>query len=159
MNIVTVGIGGWAVSEDPDDLLKTYALGSCLAVLAYDRLRHIGGMIHLALPDSGKVRDQEHYPAAYFADSGISLLVRQMEDLGSCRRNWWIKLIGGAAMMDQTGIFDIGKRNILAAKRILWQHGLGPIAEDTGSDHSRTVSLQVSDGATTISSGSRHWQL
>lgn len=61
--------------------------------------------------------------------------------------------------MDPGGFFDIGKRNILAAKRILWGSSLGPVAEDTGGSISRTVSIAVSDGATTISSGHKQWTI
>lgn len=61
--------------------------------------------------------------------------------------------------MDDKGIFDIGKRNLLAAKRILWKSSLGAIAEDTGGEISRTVSVRVGDGETTISSGSKTWKI
>ena len=61
--------------------------------------------------------------------------------------------------MDPKGIFDIGKRNVLAIKRSLWRSSLGPIAEDTGGTTSRTVSMNVADGAISLSAGPRQWTI
>ncbi|HOT63020.1 MAG TPA: hypothetical protein PLU93_09165 [Treponemataceae bacterium] len=61
--------------------------------------------------------------------------------------------------MDDRGIFDIGKRNVLAAKRILWMSSLGAIAEDTGGEISRTVSVHVATGVMTVTSGGKTWEI
>ena len=47
-----IGIGHFKVSAKPGDEIKTYALGSCIAVVLYDKKAKIAGMIHIALPDS-----------------------------------------------------------------------------------------------------------
>ena len=52
MTDLTIGIGEWAVSADASRALKTFALGSCVAVLIYDVKIRVAGMIHIALPDS-----------------------------------------------------------------------------------------------------------
>jgi chemotaxis protein CheD len=159
VSLVNIGVGEWAVSREPKDTLKTYALGSCVAVLIYDTRLMLAGMIHIALPDSsvdfGRARDQP----GYFADTGLPLMIEEMKSHGAVRANVWVKLAGGASVMDPGGFFDIGKRNILAAKRILWGSSLGPLAEDTGGNASRTVSFAVSNGETTISSGQRQWTI
>jgi chemotaxis protein CheD len=159
MGIVTVGIGEWAVSRDEADTLKTYALGSCVAVLIYDSRLRIAGMIHVALPDSSVDAERARSLPGYFADTGLPRMIEEMKALGAVRASVWVKLAGGASVMDPGGFFDIGKRNILAAKRILWGSSLGPVAEDTGGALSRTVSFAVSDGATTVSSGPEQWAI
>ncbi len=159
MALLTVGIGEWMVSNNPQDILKTYALGSCLAVLIYDHKRCIAGMIHIALPDSSIDPVKAQKRPGYFADTGLPLMIEAMKKLGAERPNVRVKLAGGAAVMDDKGIFDIGKRNLLAAKRILWKSSLGAIAEDTGGDMSRTVTMLVEDGSATVSSGSNQWKL
>lgn len=159
MGLVNVGIGEWAVSSDPSDELKTYALGSCVAVIIYDARLSIAGMIHVALPDSKVDPERARTKPGYFADTGLPFMIEEMKRRGAVRENVWVKLAGGAAVMDPGGLFDIGKRNILAAKRILWGSSLGPVAEDTGGTMSRTVSIAVADGATTVSSGQRQWKI
>lgn len=159
MAIYTVGIGDWAIATAPDDILKTYALGSCLAVIITDVKLGITGMIHIALPDSTIDPVKAQNKPGYFADTGLALMIEEMKKHGSVRANVRVKLAGGAAVMDDKGIFDIGKRNILAAKRLLWKSSLGAIAEDTGGEISRTLTVKAMDGETTISSGNKEWQI
>ncbi|MDA8427540.1 MAG: chemotaxis protein CheD [Treponema sp.] len=159
MSILTVGIGEWTVSSEASDVIKTYALGSCVAVLIYDTKLAIAGMIHIALPDSKVDAERARSLPGYFADTGLPLMIEEMKRRGAARGSVWVKLAGGASVMDPGGFFDIGKRNILAAKRILWGSSLGPLAEDTGGDLSRTVSFAVADGQTTISSGPKTWTI
>ena len=159
MNLRNVGIGEWVVSKDPADCIKTYALGSCVAVCIYDVKARIAGMIHVALPESSIDPEKARSLPGYFADVGLPLMIEEMKKGGATREGVWVKLIGGSSVMDPGSLFDIGKRNILAVKRVLWKSSLGPLAEDLGGDISRTVSLNVVDGETTVSSGQRVWKL
>jgi len=155
----TVGIGEWAVSSNPADIIKTYALGSCVAVCIYDSKLRVAGMIHIALPDSVVDVEKGKTLPGYFADTGLPLMIEEMKKMGVLRAHLWVKLAGGSSIMDSVGMFDIGKRNILAVKKQLWRSSLGPIAEDVGGMISRTVSLAVSTGETTLSSGNRSWTI
>jgi hypothetical protein len=75
-------------------------------------------------------------------------------------RGLQIKLIGGATILDKMGSFNIGKRNVLGIKRLLWQYGLGAVAEDVGGELSRTVRVEVPSGLVRISSpGLPVWQV
>lgn len=159
MATITLGVGDWAVSSNPDDLIKTYALGSCVAVLIYDVSLRVAGMAHVALPDSAVDPAKALKQPGYFADVGVSVLIEEMKRRGVTRAHVWVKLAGGSAVMDPKGIFDIGKRNVLAIKRALWRSSLGPIAEDTGGSSSRTVSMAVADGTISLSAGPRQWSL
>ncbi len=159
MGLLNVGIGEWAVSDDASDILKTYALGSCVAVIIYDARLAIAGLIHVALPDSKVDPGRAASMPGYFADTGLPRMIEDMKLRGAVRANVWVKLAGGAAVMDPAGLFDIGKRNVLAAKRILWGSSLGPIAEDTGGAMGRTVSISVADGETVVYSGQRQWTI
>ncbi|HCM25416.1 MAG: chemotaxis protein CheD [Treponema sp. GWB1_62_6] len=156
---LTIGIGEWAVSKNAEDVLKTYALGSCVAVMIYDSRTRIAGLIHVALPESSIDTERAKVQPGYFADTGLPRMIQEMKDLGATRGTVWVKLAGGAAVMDARNFFDIGKRNILAVKRILWKSSLGPLAEDTGGTNSRTVSFSVDDGAVKLSSGPKSWNI
>lgn len=159
MSIHNVGIGEWVVSSDPADIIKTYALGSCLAVIIYDSKLGIAGLIHIALPDSTIDPAKAKTRPGYFADTGLPVMIEEMKKRGAVRAHIHVKMAGGASIMDDKGIFDIGKRNILAAKRILWKSSLGAVAEDTGGEISRTVTVKVADAETTVSSGNKQWQI
>jgi chemotaxis protein CheD len=156
---IDVGIGDIGVSSKADDVLKTYALGSCVAVIAFDPEKKIAGMIHIALPESKVNPDKAVKRPGYFADSGLPAFIKAMEKAGANRRKLRIKLAGGATIMDENRQFDIGRRNMIAIKRFLWKEGLGVLKEDVGGSISRTVTLEVGSGAVTLTNAKDTWSL
>lgn len=156
MSQINVGIGELAVSKTKDQILKTFGLGSCVAIIALDPKARVVGLIHIALPDSSINPEKAVKQPGYFADTGIPYLLREMSKLGSHPKGQGliIKLIGGARVMDPNERFNIGKRNILAIKKILWSYNLAVVAEETGGSISRTVDVNAGNGRVTISQGS-----
>jgi chemotaxis protein CheD len=152
-----VGIGDFQVSNDLTVEIKTYALGSCVALIAWDSEVRVGGLIHLALPDSSINQDKAAVQPAYFVDTGIPLFLNALGQLGANRRTSYLKLVGGASVLDNENNFDIGRRNILAVKKVLWKYGMGIHKEDTGGDISRTVTLWIIDGKIEISNSNKKW--
>jgi chemotaxis protein CheD len=49
-------------------------------------------------------------------------------------------------VLDNEGVFQIGKRNYLAARKILWKAGILISAEAVGGEVSRTTRLEVATG-------------
>jgi chemotaxis protein CheD len=159
MTDVVVGIGQFEISGQAEQRLKTYGLGSCVAVVMYDRRKKIAGMLHVAYPEvlanSKKVEDLP----GYFVDTGMPLFISAMQKLDVQKSDMWIALVGGSSIMDETERFNIGKRNTLAVKKWLWKAGLGVLKEDTGGEHYRNVSIAVESGEMCISNGTGTWSL
>ena len=148
-----IGIGEYAVSDKIDDLLKTMALGSCVGVVFLAPKFHAAGMAHVALPDSGISQEKKEALPAYFADSAIPMMIEQFKRLGVTKSSEiTVKLVGGASIMDPNGTFNIGKRNVLAIRKVLWKHRLGARKEDVGKNYSRTVKVEVKTGKILVSS-------
>jgi chemotaxis protein CheD len=156
---IDVGIGEYGVSSQAGDEIKTYALGSCVAVIAWDPERHVAGLIHIALPEAKVNPDKAKIRPGYFADTGLPAFVKAMEKQGANRRKLKIKLAGGASIMDENRQFDIGRRNMIAIKRFLWKEALGVVKEDTGGTISRTVSIDVATGEVLLSNAKGTWTL
>lgn len=150
--LVTVGISEFVVSNDPNATLITHALGSCIAVLAYDAIRQYGGLLHYLLPLSKGSPEKAASRPAIFADTGIPALFKAMYELGSSKADITIKLAGGAKRFDDGGVFDIGKRNYAAARKVLRKNRVDIAAEDVGGTKPRTAQLRLSDGLVTIRS-------
>ena len=55
--------------------------------------------------------------------------------------------------MDSQGTFQIGKRNYLAAKRILWKAGVLIAAEAVGGEVSRTTRMEIATGRMWVREG------
>ncbi len=157
MATLVAGIGDLVASKSQSDELKTFALGSCVAVIVRDPTSFITGLLHIALPDNAVNLDKAALTPAYFANTGIPLLFNKMKELGLNRmgNHLMIKLAGGANISDENNVFNIGKRNILAVKKILWQMGMGPVAEDLGGNISRTVTVNVNTGKIVVTSSKR----
>ncbi len=154
-----VGIGEMFVGKTPGDTIKTYALGSCVAVMIYDKASKASGMIHIALPESKINAEKAAKKPGYFADTGIPVLLQKFTAIGGNQRRAQIKLAGGASIMDEKKTFDIGRRNVIAVKRALWKSGLGAIAEDVGGNISRTVSIDIESGKIDLNNAQKTWSL
>lgn len=154
-----IGIGEFKIAKSQTDSLKTYALGSCVAVLIYDTDNKIAGLIHIALPESKvNAKKAERLPG-YFADTGLPLFLKSYRDAGGNPAKAKIKLVGGASIMDENKTFDIGRRNVIAIKRHLWKNRLGVVKADVGGSRSRTVSIDVADGKVIISNSKEKWTI
>ena len=99
--------------------------------------------------------DRARKQPATFADSGIALLFQTAYAQGVDKKRCVVRLIGGAEVAGLQGIgaLNVGKRNILMARQILWQNGVIIAGESTGGTIPRTVALRASDGVVEVSSG------
>ncbi len=161
MSIIYVGIGEWAASSDPQTKIRTLGLGSCIGVVAYCQASNVGGLLHIALPDSQINAQRAASKPGVFADTGIPLFLKDLQELGvNYKQRLIIKLIGGATIMDANQVFNIGKRNLLAVKKILWANQLGALVEEVGGQFSRSVELDIATGKTRINSPGRgSWEI
>jgi len=162
MGQVILGVGDYGASNRQSDEVKTFALGSCVSVILLDPKTRTVGMAHVALPDSSINKMKATEKPGYFADTAIPALLAEMSKFGCDKKGkgMVVKLCGGANVMDTNDTFQIGKRNALAVKKVLWSYGMGAVAEDLGQNFSRTVTISVETGQVTLSSPGRpNWQL
>lgn len=146
MRTLVVGVGDCAVSNDPECVLVTHALGSCIGLLIHDPVARVGGLLHYMLPDSGIDAGKASRNPYMFADTGIPRLFHQCYELGAEKGRLIVRAAGAAQVMDPTGVFSIGKRNHQALRRILWKAGVLLQGEETGGFSSRTVRLEIATG-------------
>ncbi len=143
---VIIGVGDMAVSNNEQVILSTYALGSCIGVLAYDSVTKVGGILHLMLPDSTISPEKGAKQPAMFANTGLPLLFRAMGGLSAERHRVRIFVVGGAGMLSGSDPFKIGERNTIATLTFLKANGLSVIRQDVGGTINRTVHLEVGSG-------------
>jgi chemotaxis protein CheD len=149
MNIV-IGIGEYAVSKAKEDKLKTFALASCIAVIAYSPIRKVGGMVHIALP-SPTGKDIMHRPA-YFASTGVPLMINKLyDDFGCHKEELQIYIYGGADSINKNDIFRIGRRNIQAVTDAISELNLKIHKSDVGGYQSRTIEIDIAKGNVIVS--------
>jgi chemotaxis protein CheD len=140
-------VGDCQVSADPGTELVTHALGSCIALMFWDPVARVGGMLHFMLPDSGldRMPNGTANPCRY-ADTGTRILLRTVCESGGEKRRLVVRAAGGASVLGDGGLFEIGRKNYAALRKCLWQAGLLLHGEDVGGAEPRSVWLSVGDG-------------
>lgn len=150
--IIKVGMADLNVCTSPN-AITTLGLGSCVGIVLHDPIRKIAGMVHVMLPDSTKIINNEN--KAKFADTGIDALILEMTKIGADKRVLYAKIAGGAQMFafsNNNEMMRIGDRNVEATKIKLQQLGIAIKAEDTGANYGRTIEFYPETGMLLIKS-------
>ncbi|HET98502.1 MAG TPA: chemotaxis protein CheD [Desulfurivibrio alkaliphilus] len=147
---IVVGISDMKVSNNPEDVLITYSLGSCIGVAIWDPVAKVAGLLHYMLPDSSLDKGKAQAKPFMFADTGIPLLFKETYKFGAVKTRLVVKVVGGSQIMDNSGIFNIGKRNNAVLRKMFWKNNIMITKEDVGGSSNRTISIAVGSGLTTL---------
>ena len=146
-------------SSVPEDVIITYSLGSCIGMTLYDTEKRIGGLVHCMLPlskiDAAKAANNPFM----FIDSGVTAFLQVLFDMGAQRKTLVAKVAGGAQIMDDKGVFNIGERNNTVVRKMLWKNNILISGEDTGGSVPRTISLDLATGKTTLKAAGQEREL
>ena len=150
--VVKVGMADLNVCTPPD-VITTLGLGSCVGVVLYDPRKKISGMVHVMLPDSTKIKNNDNL--AKFADTGIDELIRRLVALGASKEALVAKIAGGAQMFafnSNNDMLRVGDRNVEATTNKLISLNIPIIASDTGLNYGRTIEFNPQTGELMIKS-------
>ena len=109
-------------------------LGSCVSVCLYDRKRKTGGMNHYRLPC---IREK-NIATANYGNVAIITLIRMMIHDGSKLKHLEAQIFGGA-YNPSVSKKDIGRENILIAKKTLARERIHITSEDVGGRKGRKI--------------------
>ena len=149
---IIVTVSDAKVSDNISDVIVTYSLGSCIGVCLYDNEKKIGGMLHYQLPDSKMNPERAMQNPFMYADTGMKKLVDKLISMGASKKRMQVKIAGGAAMDTGPKGFDIGKRNHLAIRKMLWKNGMLISSEDVGGSSPRNLYINIENGIVTVRS-------
>lgn len=141
-----VGVADMKVSNNLEESIITYSLGSCIGLVIYDPAVKVGGILHYMLPESSIDKTKAAARPYMFADSGIPRLFKTAYSFGAVKQRMKIYVAGGAEILDQSGFFNIGKRNYLALKKIFLKNNVMITQQDVGGNTNRTVRLEIRTG-------------
>ncbi|MHB0885193.1 MAG: chemotaxis protein CheD [Bacillota bacterium] len=150
--IVSIGLGEFSVSVDPETTLVAYGLGSCIGLTLYDPTAGAGGMAHVVLPE--RPSNSPDDGGARYADTAVDRLAAELERSGGKRGRMVVKMAGGAQLLTlplNGRRWDIGERNINAMRKALTRCGLTLATYDVGGAYGRTVRLRIHDGRVAVS--------
>ena len=147
-----IGVADMKIACQAGDELITFALGSCLGITVYDPVAHVGGMLHVMLPlstiDPGKATENPFT----FVDTGVPKLFLDCYKQGAQKPQLVVKVAGGASVQgdESKDLFQIGKRNFVMLRKLLWKNGVLLKAHDVGRTQARTMTLDIDTGEVTL---------
>jgi len=147
---IVIGVGDLAVSNNKDVVLSTYALGSCVGIVAYDPAVRVGGILHLMLPESSIAPDKAVRQPAMFADTGLHHFFRELAGFKAMASRLKLYVAGGACVLAGTDTFRIGERNVRATLDLLARSGCRTPVQDVGGFHNRTLHLDMGTACVTL---------
>jgi chemotaxis protein CheD len=152
--IHTVGVGDMKVSSMKGDLIVTHALGSCLGIAVHDPVASVGGLLHVMLPLSSIDPAKADRNPYMFVDTGFPTLLIECLKAGAQKQRLEIRVAGGANSQHrgENDFFQIGKRNFIILRKLLWKDGLLLKSYDVGGSNSRTMALEIGTGRVTVKS-------
>jgi chemotaxis protein CheD len=148
----TVGVSDMKLSAAAGDLIVTHALGSCIGVAIYDPSACVGGILHYMLPLSTVDPAKAAANPYMFGDTGIPSFFQEAYKLGAKKERLRIVMAGGAQVFEKQDFFDIGKRNIVIARKLFWKNNLMIAAEHVEGHIPRTLYLEMGSGRTWLTS-------
>lgn len=135
---IDVDTGGVEVSAEPV-VLQSVALGSCIALVLYQRKMKIGGLAHIMLPGpspSSKINTK------YTVDA-IDALLDRVTKLGAGINDLEISVVGGANVLQEGDIPDKVTKSVLD---YLQQLNLVVNCMRVGGVNRRSVFLETKTG-------------
>lgn len=141
--LINVGVAQSKIGSSPS-VLRTI-LGSCVSICIYDRMKKIGGLVHILLPTN-----QDHnVNLSKYADTGVPSLVNSLIKEGAKKEYLSAKIAGGASMFKfdaNLALGKIGDKNVEETKSALKRLGIPILAEDIGGSNGRVVDFYLEDG-------------
>ena len=133
-------------------VIRSTPLGSCVAVIAYDKTSKNGGIAHTMLP--GKSPTQEKAEENKYAENAIENLLDALKNLGSNKTNIEICLIGGANVLRKEN--DTTADNLIfSIFEVLEQKKLSIKKTSLGGYERRTAKLTLQTGIVSFTLGDK----
>ena len=106
-------------------VLSSIGLGSCVALIVYDRASCVGALAHILLPHEALSRAKGK--ASKFSSTAVPHVLEEMRALAEIASPE-ARLVGGASMFASLlkgGGINMGERNVIATRRALVEAVLG----------------------------------
>jgi len=132
-------------------ILQSKAIGSCVAIVAYDATKSIGALAHVMLPGRAPMEKKGRKKTRYAADA-INAMVSKMGKLGSKKDDIEVVLVGAANVLrreDDT----ICRDNIESILELLAEKRLKVKDQALGGTARRSVSLDIEQGIVSCAEG------
>lgn len=150
-SMTAVNFSEMKTSSNPVETLVAFSIGSGIGMTIHDPVGGVGGVLNFILPDSTKTNGTNPAKSPFmFADTGITAFLKALFEQGAKVENLKVVIAGGAHIIDQIGVFNIGQKNLEALKNSLADYDVKIHHEAIGGTQSRAISLEIGSGRSII---------
>jgi chemotaxis protein CheD len=129
------------ISNEPQWV--TTILGSCVSVCLFDKKKCIGGINHFMLP----YWNGEGLESPRYGNVAIAQLFQKMLGFGGKKEDIVCKIFGGAELLtEQVSVFNVGRRNIELAHKLISELGIPVTGSSTGGKLGRKIHFNTGTG-------------
>lgn len=135
-------------------ILRSVALGSCVAVILADPPKQRAALAHVMLPGKAPDKPARDDRTKYAVDA-IDAAAAMMRNMGSEPRDCCVTVVGGANVLrrpDDTVACD----NVRSNLSVLHEKGLRVVAQAVGGFQRRNVTIDVQTGIVAYAEGNSH---
>jgi chemotaxis protein CheD len=143
-----VPIGEFRISSDPRINLVTVT-GPCVALALFDPEAGVAGLLHVVLPGHRRRRRPGDHNA-FYADTGVPLLVEEMIKRGVSRDRLQATVVGGARISALAEFIDLGRLNVQVVTVLLQEWGIPVVAREVLGQVGRRISVDVATGSVCV---------
>jgi len=148
---ISIPIGHFAlkdtttISGDVYPKFIIYGLGSCVALILFDKKAKIHAMSHILLPSYQSVQEKTplKYPQKY-ASFAVKDLISETVTHGATKRNLKAVIVGGAKIF-KNHYNNIGEENVKVVKSELDKHEIKLVQEVVGGTSGRNIQFDTKD--------------
>ena len=128
-------------------LISIYGLGSCVALILFDKYNKICAMSHILLPQSNG-RKKIKYPHK-FADLSVKKLVEELINQGAKKERIQAIMVGGSKIFDLDNNI-MGENNIESTKQELRNLNIEITKENVGGSQGRIIKFDSNNLAISV---------
>lgn len=144
-----ISAGECYITKNTREILKAVRVASSIVVVVYDGEAGLGGMIHMALPDS-RIAANPGDGYRKFVDLALPEFIQELTGKGFSTVHGRTLIVGGSQLFNFGGgggnILNVGTRNAITARTILSREGIPVEKTETGGNKPRTVLLEMQTG-------------
>lgn len=141
-----IGIGEYIISTNKEDIVKTFALSTCVGIVIYDVNKKILAMAHVLLPKTINDNGAETYNSAKYADTAVYNVFRDMKRKYNCNIQDLRASLFGGIDAEIGDCFKVGEKNVAVIKEILKKLNIRYDSANTGGRISRTIIAYTGTG-------------
>ena len=145
---INVPVGEYRVTANTGEKLHIVT-GSCVGLALFEPEKRVLGIVHIVLPGRRSLR-REGDSNAYFADTGVPLLIEEMKKKGAQTERLEATIIGGSKLITGEDGMDIGLENIKKVIMLLKKSRIPVVKKFVGGRTGWVMTFDVFSGKVNI---------